>query len=52
MTVIRPHAAHWGAFDTVVEGDRLVSVRPFDPDPAPGRLSSRPGSFCGTTLAS
>ncbi len=38
MTVIKPHAAHWGFFDAVVEGDRVVGVRPFAPDPFPGSL--------------
>ncbi|MBE9605943.1 molybdopterin-dependent oxidoreductase [Acetobacteraceae bacterium H6797] len=38
MNKIVPHAAHWGAFDAVVEGDRLVGVRPFSRDPSPPAL--------------
>ncbi len=38
MTEIKPHAAHWGAFDAVVEDGRLVGVRPFGQDPFPGSL--------------
>jgi len=38
VTELRSHAAHWGAFTSVVEGDRLVSVRPFGRDPAPPAL--------------
>jgi biotin/methionine sulfoxide reductase len=38
MTEIKPHAAHWGAFDAVVERGRLVDVRPFAHDPFPGSL--------------
>ncbi|MGG5809125.1 molybdopterin-dependent oxidoreductase [Falsiroseomonas sp. CW058] len=38
MTEIKPHAAHWGAFDAVVERGRLVGVRPFGRDPFPGSL--------------
>lgn len=38
MTEIKPHAAHWGAFDAVVEGGRVVDVRPFSRDPFPGSL--------------
>ncbi|GGG21991.1 biotin transporter BioY [Caldovatus sediminis] len=38
MTVIKPHASHWGYFDAVVEDGRLVGVRPFARDPFPGTL--------------
>ena len=38
MTVIKPHASHWGYFDAVVEDGRLVGVRPFARDPFPGSL--------------
>jgi biotin/methionine sulfoxide reductase len=38
VTEIKPHAAHWGYFDAVVEGGRLVGVRPFARDPFPGTL--------------
>ena len=38
MTVIKPHASHWGYFDAVVEDGRVTSVRPFAPDPVPGSL--------------
>ncbi len=38
MTEIKPHAAHWGAFDALVERGRLVGVRPFSRDPSPGPL--------------
>ncbi len=38
MTEIKPHAAHWGAFDAVVEKGRVVGVRPFGRDPFPGTL--------------
>ena len=38
MTVIKPHASHWGFFDAVVEDGRVTSVRPFGPDPVPGSL--------------
>ncbi|WP_237216635.1 molybdopterin-dependent oxidoreductase [Falsiroseomonas oryziterrae] len=38
MTVIKPHASHWGAFDAVVEGGRVVAARPFARDPFPGSL--------------
>ena len=27
MTEIKPHAAHWGSFDAVVENGRLVGGR-------------------------
>lgn len=32
-----PNSAHWGTFDAVVEGDRVVEIRPFvgDPNPSP-----------------
>ena len=38
MTEIKPHAAHWGYFDAVVENGRVTGVRPFGPDPFPGSL--------------
>jgi biotin/methionine sulfoxide reductase len=38
MRQFRPHAAHWGAFTSVVEDGRLVAVRPFGHDPAPPLL--------------
>jgi biotin/methionine sulfoxide reductase len=38
MTMLKPHASHWGFFDAVVEGGRVVGVRPFGPDPFPGSL--------------
>jgi biotin/methionine sulfoxide reductase len=38
MTVIKPHASHWGYFDAVVENGRVTSVRPFAADPEPGSL--------------
>jgi hypothetical protein len=28
-------SSHWGAFEVVTEGDRIVETRPFGPDPAP-----------------
>jgi biotin/methionine sulfoxide reductase len=28
-------SSHWGAFEVVTEGDRIVATRPFGPDPAP-----------------
>ena len=38
MTEIKPHAAHWGTYDAVVEDGRVVGVRPFALDPFPGSL--------------
>ena len=38
MVAIKPHASHWGYFDAVVEDGRVTAVRPFAPDPEPGRL--------------
>lgn len=38
MSRVIPHAAHWGSFDAVVDGDRVVAVRPFARDPFPGSL--------------
>ena len=38
MTEIKPHAAHWGAFEAVVENGRVIGVRPFARDPFPGSL--------------
>jgi biotin/methionine sulfoxide reductase len=48
MTVIKPHSAHWGAFDAVVENGRFVEARPFARDPFPGSLlSSMPDAVHG-----
>ncbi|MDB5415118.1 MAG: Asp-tRNA(Asn)/Glu-tRNA(Gln) amidotransferase GatCAB subunit [Rubritepida sp.] len=38
MTEIKPHAAHWGFFDAVVENGRLTGVRPWAQDPVPASL--------------
>ena len=38
MIEVKPHAAHWGSFDALVEHGRLVGVRPFAKDPNPGAL--------------
>lgn len=38
MAEIKPHSAHWGAFDAVVENGRVTGVRPFALDPFPGSL--------------
>jgi biotin/methionine sulfoxide reductase len=38
MTEIKPHAAHWGYFDAVVQDGRVTGVRPFGRDPFPGSL--------------
>ncbi len=42
--VTRSHLSHWGAYDAVVEDERLVSIQPFehDPDPSPvlGNIAS------------
>ncbi|MCS6854944.1 MAG: molybdopterin-dependent oxidoreductase, partial [Elioraea sp.] len=38
MAIAVPHAAHWGAFEALVEAGRVVGVRPFARDRAPGRL--------------
>ncbi|MBI0435511.1 molybdopterin-dependent oxidoreductase [Roseomonas sp. KE0001] len=38
MREYRPHAAHWGSFDAIIEDGRLVGVRPFAHDPQPGAL--------------
>jgi len=38
MTEIKPHGSHFGPFEAVVEGSRLVGVRPFARDPFPGTL--------------
>ena len=38
MVKVVPHAAHWGAFDAVVERGRVTGVRPFARDPAPPAL--------------
>lgn len=38
MIELKPHSAHWGAFDAVVEDGRVTGVRPFARDPNPGAL--------------
>jgi biotin/methionine sulfoxide reductase len=38
MTEIKPHGSHFGSFDAVVEGGRLVAARPFGRDPSPSTL--------------
>jgi biotin/methionine sulfoxide reductase len=38
MNRILPHAAHWGAFDTVVRDGRIIDVRPFARDPTPSPI--------------
>jgi biotin/methionine sulfoxide reductase len=38
MAEIKPHSAHWGAFDAVVENGRVTGVRPFALDPYPSTL--------------
>lgn len=38
MIEIKPHAAHWGFFDAITEGGRVVGVRPFARDPVPASL--------------
>ncbi|WP_043834855.1 molybdopterin-dependent oxidoreductase [Muricoccus aerilatus] len=38
MSVIVPHAAHWGYFDAVVEDGRVTGARPFARDPWPNPL--------------
>ncbi len=39
----KPHAAHWGFFDAVVEGGRLAAVRPFSRDAeAPPLIAATP----------
>lgn len=35
---IRPNSSHWGTFDAVVDGDRVVEIRPFAEDPNPSPL--------------
>ncbi len=32
------HSSHWGAFESVVENDRLVDVQPFEHDTAPSPI--------------
>ncbi len=32
------HSSHWGAFEAIVEGDRLVDVKPFARDEAPSPI--------------
>ena len=31
-------SSHWGAFEIVTEGDRIVEARPFAPDPEPSAI--------------
>ncbi|MEQ9258633.1 MAG: molybdopterin-dependent oxidoreductase [Roseovarius sp.] len=31
-------SSHWGAFEVITEGDRIVETRPFAPDPSPSRI--------------
>lgn len=38
MAEIKPHAAHWGSFDAIVENGRVTGVRPFARDPLPSML--------------
>ncbi len=38
MQIVTPNAAHWGAFDAVVEDGRLVEARPAASDAHPGGL--------------
>ncbi len=38
MAETRPHAAHWGYFDAVVEQGRVTAALPFARDPQPGAL--------------
>ncbi|HXA23230.1 MAG TPA: molybdopterin-dependent oxidoreductase, partial [Acetobacteraceae bacterium] len=38
MIEARPHAAHWGAFDAVVQDGRIVDVRPFARDSTPSPI--------------
>jgi len=39
MTVTAiPHSSHWGAFDALVEDQRIAAVRPFGGDRFPGTL--------------
>jgi biotin/methionine sulfoxide reductase len=45
---MRSHSSHWGAFDAVVAGGKLVEARPFagDPNPSP-LLRNIPGAIHG-----
>ncbi len=38
MAELVRHHSHWGAFSAVVEGGRVVGVKPFEHDPDPSRL--------------
>lgn len=48
VRTFHPHSSHWGAFDAVVEGERVVDIRPFagDPNPSP-LLKNIPGAIHG-----
>lgn len=35
----RVTSSHWGAFEVVTEGDKIIATRPFGPDPFPSRIS-------------
>lgn len=38
MAELVQHHSHWGAFSAIVEGDRIVGVKPFERDPDPTSL--------------
>ncbi len=38
MFDIKPHAAHWGYFEALVKGGRLIGARGFEQDPYPASL--------------
>ena len=38
MYDIKPHAAHWGYFEALVKGGRMVGARGFEQDPYPASL--------------
>lgn len=48
VRAVYPHTSHWGAFDAVVENERVVDIRPFpgDPNPSP-LLKNIPGAIHG-----
>src|SRR5918995_2854720 len=35
---LRPHLAHWGAYDAEVENGALVAIHPFEHDPNPSPI--------------